>query len=188
MKAINWEEISEGSGGFADIPSGGYVCKVVEVVDEEDYSNNRGDTYDRIVIRYDIAEGPEADFFARNNKPDFTHEHEFRYNPANCGDKFTWSVEQFKRFWNTVLPESNPGWTWDLNPASLKGLKFGATLRHRYYTKGDGDDGSQIQVQGLYGAQAIREGKFTAPKDIDKREKPAPAPAPHPAYSDDLPF
>ena len=36
MKAINWEEISEGSGGFSDIPSGGYVCKVVEVVDEED--------------------------------------------------------------------------------------------------------------------------------------------------------
>ena len=166
MKAINWEEISEGSGGFADIPSGGYVCKVVEVVDEEDYSNNWGDTYDRIVIRYDIAEGPEADFFARNNKPDFTHEHEFRYNPANCGDKFTWSVEQFKRFWNTVLHESNPGWTWDLNPASLKGLKFGATLRHRYYTKGDGEKALEyakkvIEVQESH-FPWIKPGRLTA--------------------------
>lgn len=191
MKPINWDEIDEGSGGgFADLPSGGYVLKVTEVVDEDDYTNSWGDTYDRVVIRYDVAEGQHADFFAKNKRPDFTHEHEFRYNPDNCGDKYAWSVEQFKSFWNTILPGSNAGWAFDFNPQSMVGKLFGATLRHRYYTKSSGEDGSAIQIQGLYTADRIREGKFKAPADIDRRDKKAVSPAPaKSAYSDDeLPF
>ncbi|WP_321974274.1 hypothetical protein [Paratractidigestivibacter sp.] len=193
MKAINWEEIDDGTGSGNDLPRGGYVMRITKVEDLEDHTNNYGDTYDGIRIVFEVAEGPQAGFFAKYDKPEFTHEYEFKYSGKDVLD---WQPKQFKQFWSKTLPQSNPGFEWDMNPASLNGKLFGCTIRHYLYQKQDGGDGERTEVQGFYSADYIRQGKFKEPVDRIQRgytppaqraEAPAEAPAEAtPAY--ELPF
>lgn len=190
---IDWEEVEDGNGGgFSELPTGGYVMKVVGVVDEEGRVPRwGGDPYDAIDVVFDVAEGEYADFFAKGKRPDFAHTHEFRWNPAQMTDeRDAWRPKQFKSFWSRILPESNDGWEWDMDGAeSFKGLLFGATVRHRKYTKGNGEDGDQLQIQGLYPARKIRDGEFRDPEDYDARKpKQEAAPAPVADEADELPF
>lgn len=171
MKAINWEEVETDTpaGSGNDLPTGGYVMRITDVDDLEDYTNQWGDTYDCIRIRFDVAEGDKAGFFTNNNKPDFTHEYEFRYNPDNCGGNYGWMAGQFKTFYSTVLPESNPGFVFDFNDvACMEGQLFGVTIR-QYLYESNGEDKSRPEVQGFYTVDAIREGKFKKPQDRIKR-------------------
>ena len=60
MKPIKgWDEAPAFTGEFRALPKDKYVCKIMEVVDETVNGGNR-----RIVIYYDIAEGPYKDYFS----------------------------------------------------------------------------------------------------------------------------
>lgn len=174
---FNWSEINEPATGYADLPTGGYVCKVVDAWEEQNYTSNFGDTYDRIVVLFDVAEGEYADFFATNEKPDFTHQHEFRItdDESRVDERDRWRYHQFlDRFLPAVKASNDVHGVADV--AHLKGLLFGATIRHRYYTKRDGSDGNTLQIQGFYAADSIRDGSFKEPTDLDKRETRKSAP------------
>lgn len=193
MKLINFREVEDGgTGGFAELPTGGYVAKVVAVSDDMGIEPRwGGEPYDAITITYEIAEGENEGFFEKNNRPDWTHQHEFRYDPDQCTDeRDAWRPKQFKSWWSRILPESNPGFEWDdlhPDPQKFAGLLFGLTVRHRLYTKNNGDDGNQLQVQGFYTADAIRSGNFKKPEDVDVRKPKQPAPAAA-IYDEEIPF
>ena len=198
MKPIVWSEINDKPANFTDLESGAYVLKVVDAEAKVAQTSQWDKVpYDSITIRFDVAEGAETDFFARNNKPDFTHEHEFKvvddaaYNSLGSDDK--WKYTAWADKFLPSIKASNPNLNGISDVRQLVGCRFGAVVRHRQYTKKNGDDGNALEIQAFYAAQDIREGNFSPAKDIDKREKAAGAPAAASyapaAYNDaDLPF
>ena len=193
MKPINWEEVDDPAYAFADIKSGGYVLKVVSATEEQGYTNQWGDTYDRIVVCYEIAEGDDAGFFEANNRPSWSHEHEFRIadDIESVPERDRWRYEQFLDRFLPAIKSSNDMKGTISDASQLNGLLFGAVLRHRLYTKADGSDGSALQIQSIYSADRIRSGSYTPAKDIDSRkeQKPQATTSSATAYSDeDLPF
>lgn len=190
---FKWEEIADGAAAeYADLPTGCYVLKVLDAAEERDYQRF-GDTYDRVVIHWDVAEGEYADFFTTNDKPDFTHEHEFRLTDdidSIEGNRRFLYTQLYDRFLPAVKASNDVHGVGDV--AQLKGLLFGATVRHRLYTKRDGSDGNVLEIQQFYPAEKMRTMDIppnAMPKDRDRR---ATATAPKPtgkAYEDaEIPF
>lgn len=201
MKPIVWEEINDKPANFTDLESGAYVLKVVDAKEELNQSSQWDKVrYDSITIGFDVAEGGDTDFFARNNKPDFTHEHEFKVVDdaafGQLGSDEKWKYTAWADKFLPAIKASNPNLSGISDVKQLVGCRFGAVVRHRQYTKSNGDDGNTLEIQAFYAAQDIRDGNYSPAKDLDKRKgatakQAAPAaasPAPA-AYDDsDIPF
>lgn len=192
MKKIDWDAVDEGEtgGSFADLPNGAYVCRVTEVIDDERHTPNwGGEPYPAIIIRYEIDEGEFKDFFAKNGKPDWIHEYEFRYDPEYCTDeRDAWRPGEFKKFWNTILRESNDGWRWDGNAGSFKGLRFGARIRHYRYIKTNGEEGDRLELASLITADFARSGNAKVPEDRLSKQLKGSAKKVEETPADDVPF
>lgn len=173
MKDIDFDAVESNSkGGGTSIPNGAYVARITDVIDDDrHYPRWGGDPYAAIIIRYEIDEGDYKDFFTNNNKPDFTHEYEFRYDPEDCKDeRDSWRPREFKAFWSEVLPSSNDGWKWNMTPNAFKGLKFGVRIRTYRYLTANGEESDLPEVASFITADFARSGKAKVPEDRIQRK------------------
>lgn len=182
MKPIkNFESVQASSGEFARPLAGGYVCKIINVIDVP--VNPETGKGDYLKIEYDIAEG---DFMG--------------YYKALV-DRFggTWSantmrsykenaVGMFKHFINCV-EKSNKNYGWDWNESSLIGKTVGFVLGEEEYENTQGQIKSRLVVKQVKTADEIRRGEFKipAPKKLESSSRSAVVPTPTIA-EDDLPF
>lgn len=170
------------AGDFERLPEGGYVLKITAAEDAED---EHGNLKEYLRITYDIAEGPEAGRF-KDETPDNDFRHQFirSYKQKALG--------MFKAFTN-ALEDSNPGYKWDWNEATLKGKLLGVVFGYEEYEANDGSIKERLRVAAVKSADAIRKGDFKVP-DLKKlpTSKAASTASPVPGFSPmsdaDLPF
>lgn len=115
--------------GGSQLPLGTYVCVVKQVrVIEEDTDT------ERIEILYDVAEGENKDFYkkAYDNSSDKDKKWKGRtliWSPKDDGsEKDQWTKNTHAK-WMNAFEDSNKGYRWTWDASSLKGKKFGITLR-----------------------------------------------------------
>ena len=169
------------------LPVGGYVLKILDVK-EENY--NWGDV---IILRFDIAEGEQAEYFQKqyDAMPDEykkwkgTH----RINvPSPKGSseedqkKYKRALGFFKAQIEAINQSNNMSidcsYEWDVKV--LRGKYVGAVFGNKEWEYG-GRTGWFTNCDHLVSVQDIREEKFTIPKDKPLKNKPAENTLPGPA-------
>ena len=156
MNNTNWKNVEAGG---SQPTKGGYICQIIAVEDDE--------KREFLKIHLDIAEGEYAgyfkDLFDRFGFYGLTHVRSYKETAKGLFKKFL-----------TFLEESNNGFVADEfnnNPQALVGLRVGAVLRLRRYTKKNGLDGTQLRADSLCTVGDILSMNFTVPDDLDERNK-----------------
>lgn len=121
---------SEG-GAFAPLPVGGHgvVCRMAYIRQMD--NNGR----EKLVVEFDVAEGPHAGFFEKRHNADAQYANR-RWRgtydvilPTGAGDeKDEWSRKRLGHF-IACIEESNPGYKWNWDEKTLRGMRFCAIFR-----------------------------------------------------------
>ena len=181
MKPINnYETVQASSGEIARPQAGGYICKIVNVVDVPmNHTTGKGDY---LKIEYDIAEG------------------DFRGYYKALVDRFggTWNASlirsykesalgMFKHFMNCV-EKSNKNYEWDWNETGLIGKTVGFVLGEEEYENSMGQVKTRLAVKQVKTVDEIRNGDFTVPALKKLTATNAVTSPVQPVTEEDLPF
>ena len=156
MRKINWGAVEEAKE-FERLGSGGYVCRIVKVID------NPAKEYLQVFM--DVTEGAFKDFGAeaeKRNNNDWSYIRMFRsYKEKAQG--------MFKAFLS-ALEKSNPNFkadTFDGDENKLVGLFIGIVLGFEEYIKNDGTVGVRTYVRSMTTPDKIRKHDYKVP-DLKK--------------------
>lgn len=117
------------------LPVGGYACQIINAQAEA-----RPDGTQMLAIMLEITEGTYAGFFHK----DYASQQGTLYSPKyrgiyrifcpsnNLRPEDSWIVDRFNLTLGAILA-SNPGYTWNWDAASLKGLNTGVSIRENEY-------------------------------------------------------
>ena len=153
-----------------NLAPGGYVARIMKA---EDVQFDRGGH--ALMVSFDIAEGEERGFFARDYKNNTFDNKKWRgvkylSHPKGDGtEKDGWSVSAMNNFIG-VLQESNPGFTWDWGPvekgdySQLKGKLLGVLYGKTEWSY-NGKTGWNTKCRALIPAEDVRQGNFETPAD-----------------------
>lgn len=150
-----------------------------------------------LVLMVDIAEGDQRDFFLRDFRAQDGENKKWRGTlriniPTDDGSK---KDALTKRIFNDAMAcieESNPGYHWNWDEASLKGKKIGHLSRESEWEY-DGKTGWRTELCYIKSIDDIRNGKYQMPAKKPLKNKAAAYSA-HDGFvsfeniSDDLPF
>lgn len=141
------------TGEFEKIVPGGYIC-IIKQAKMDKTSTGK----DALVLLFDIYEGEHKDYFKR----DFDH-----WKESNPDAKWHGVFRQitdgnslpFFKGMITAIEQSNNGYKWAWDEATLKGKLFGGVFGEEEY-KGR----PLVKCQSIRSVEAIRSGKFTIPE------------------------
>lgn len=160
MKQFNFEK--KRSEGFQALEAGGYVCQVLNA---EILTYDWGEV---LKIDFDIANGEFKDYF-RNKYKNNTNEDKkwqgtVRVNVPDEGNQ--WYESQKKKFGNMIacFEESNNGWEWNWDEASLKNLFVGIVFGNEEYDF-NGHQGWTAKPKLFVSTDDILNNNFKIPKD-----------------------
>lgn len=164
MKQQNWTSVNAAGLGGEMLPPGGYVMRIVRVVDHPD------DEY--LDVYMDVMEGEFAGKFSGLSDNDMWR---CKWSKP-YGEK---SAPFFKQFLD-ALEISNRGYfdvaTWErqCNEQQFVGLCLGVLFQRETYTRtrgaNAGKDGVRLNWFASIPAQDIRNGEFKIPADKDSRK------------------
>lgn len=145
------------------LPKGGYVAKILDAkVQNYDFG-------DKLVLAFDVAEGPYNGFFSRDFSQNPNEDKKWRGTvrlsiPKDDGsERDEWSKNSFNAFiW--AIEDSNPGYTWAWDETTLKGKTIGVLFRNKEWEFGE-NRGWTTECCAVEAASVIREGKYKQPKD-----------------------
>ena len=153
------------------LPAGGYVAKIMDV---KEIAYTWGNV---LAISFDIAEGDMRDFFAADYRSNPAEDKKwrgvYRLNlPKDDGtEKDGWTKNTFNgAMW--AIEDSNPGYRWNWDEATLKGKTVGVIFRNKEWEM-NGNTGWTTECGMLESANNIREGKYKPLKDKPLANKPA---------------
>lgn len=140
---------------------GGYICKILNAEIQE---NTWGD---KLVISFDIAEGDQKDFYAKNYKAQDGEDKKWKGNYRVSIPKDDNSEEDNKvmgRFKTFVqrIEDSNPNYHWDWDEKKLKGKLIGIIFNEKEYSF-EGRNGFFTNPIYTATVEEIKEGKFKVP-------------------------
>lgn len=151
MRSFNWDSIeASNDGAFTPLPAGGYVAKILDMVDNEQK--------EYVELIYDIAEGEHAGYYS----DDFGQSHPYTHHLF-----LSYRTEGALRMTKGRLvriQESNPGF----DPfAAFNAGRFdmfrnrlvGINLQEEEYEGRDGDVKTRLNVCQVVNAQDVRDGK-----------------------------
>ena len=154
MKKVDLSKVKEaGSGSYKRLPVGGYVLRILKVVDVPEY--NRLDFY------YDIAEGEYKDYYNERYKANNENK--------KWGGRFSKSYDAnneralpfFKQF-VTAVQNSNKGFVWDEEHEQQFVKKLvGATFREEEFVGQNGKVAVSCKPDMFHSVDKIRSGDFT---------------------------
>lgn len=166
IRKANMDGVVGYGDGVAQVPKGGYVCKILQCLVKE---NSKGQYLE---LSCDIAEGEYKDVFAtdyRNQSGDSSakkwHCNAFVNVPLDNGtEQDGWTKRAFKTFID-ALEDSNAGYHFDWDDSKIKGLMVGGLFVSQEYRGRDGSIRTSTTIGGWTSAQKIRDGKYKLPKD-----------------------
>lgn len=186
-------------GGFRNVPSGGYVCKIVKATRGTHEKTGRP----CVKLLWDIAEGEyagefSADVFQRE-KMDFRHDAYLVESGKNGDDRdeaekrmdgeLLWKLGIISESNATPVSSFDAVYAFNLDPNLFVGRLVGFTLGEVLTTLRDGRDASKVVVVEWKTVQDIRSGRFAVPRTLDNRQPGCAQPVPAPkAYDEDIPF
>lgn len=159
MRQVNLENVQE-AGEFERLGAGGYVCKITKVTDVPVNENTGKGDY--LQIEYDIAEGPQKDYYKHMEQAlDFWGGRYIRSYKEKA-------LPMFKRMCSAVS-KSNPGFVFDggkqnSNEQTLAGKYIGLVLGEEEYIGNDGSKKTRLYVNTEKDISDIRSGKFKVPE------------------------
>lgn len=145
------------------LPAGGYILKIMDVK----YLND--DWGDVILLSFDIEEGEQKGFFAANYKEQTGEDKKWKGTyrlrvPKDDGsERDEWTMRRFKTV-ISAFEESNSGYHWNWEEATLKGKLIGALFNNKEYDF-NGHHGFFTSCHSLVKVEKIRSGKFDIPAD-----------------------
>lgn len=164
MRKLKGYENAKAYSDNKRLPVGGYVLKVLNVEYQE---NSWGD---RIILSFDIAEGEQKDFYAKNYKNQTGEDKKWKgvyrnlYVPKEDGSE---GDERTMRSFKTVIEafkESNPGLKWEWDEQVLKGKLIGGLFNNKEFSI-NGRNGFYTNCKYLTSVNQIRENEFEIPAD-----------------------
>lgn len=173
-KYSNFEQAKKNARqtGSNQLPLGTYVCTVkqVRVLDEDTDK-------ERIELLYDVAEGEHKEFYKKDYDNQTEEDKKWRgrvliWSPKDDGSETDQWTKNAHAKWINAFEDSNKGYSWNWDAATLKGKKFGITLRQC----GKVIDGKHIKYNEIaYPCDVedakknpTREGKFKAYSGFDE--------------------
>lgn len=175
MKRIDdYDNIKATEGGdFQKNPVGGFVCRIVDVKNEE--------AREYLIVEFDIMEGDYAGYYS---------------------DLFTragfWGLKAFKSYkeknmkyfkgFITAVEQSNQGYKWDWNENYLKDRFIGLVIGEEEYIKNNGAVGTRAVVVRNTSVENIRKGNYEVPEKIKLKEEVSVTIKTPNKVDDDLPF
>lgn len=145
------------------LPAGGYTAKV-KAATVETTANG-----DRLLLYFDISEGPFKDFFQKDFDVQTGENKKWRgiyrmFLPKDDGsERDAWSKRTLGNFiWS--FETGNPGFHWEWDENKLSGKSIGVLFRNKEWEY-NGQTGWTTECCALTDVESIRNGKFRQPKD-----------------------
>ena len=119
----------------AQLPVGGYIAVIQDALAE-----NRADGNQMLVFTVEITEGPYAGFFLKDYHAQEGGQYPARYRGVyrifcptnNLQPDDLWMLDRFNLTMGAIMA-SNPGFNWNWNTDSLKGMTVGISVRESEY-------------------------------------------------------
>jgi len=156
MKALNgFNNVEASTGSFESLPAGGYVAKILKVV-------NHNEEKPFLEVVFDIAEGEYAGYFNSDfgTKNEWAHSFRSYYSEAALG-MFKGFIESIDKSNKTNFSESIEK---GFNEQSLVGKLVGIIVGYEEYKTNRGEIGQRMRVKGTRSADTIRQNKFRVPE------------------------
>lgn len=180
QKPSNYDAIQANPDGFTPLPAGGYVCKLMEVLETTSSSGRP-----MLKISLDIAEGEHTGYYANQYKTNSNKDKKWgavmymvtdgEYGPANL-KRFLTAVEKsnktVKVSWDDKFGES------------LKNKLVGVLFRREEYVNASNEAKWITKPFQFRSADVIRQG-VEAPEDKPLAERPATNNLPNPTTDPD---
>lgn len=169
MKPLtNWKNQEE-EKEFQKLPADGYICKIMGAK-VNTFLTKGGRSCEQLVVSIDIADGEFVDFYANDYRNQQQEDKKWKGNlrlyipnEDNPGQYEESTRRKFKSFTN-VVEDSNPGYSWNWDEATLKGKKIGILFRIEQWVM-DGREGWKTQPFKPVSVLTIEDGNFTIPKE-----------------------
>lgn len=151
----NFDRTEAFDGSFDRLPAGGYVCKIMNA-----WCENSRNGSEMLCLALDIAEGAYAGKFSKEYKNKKTTDPNARWG---CTFKqFTLdnngSTNSFFKGLLKSVQDSNPGYMWNWQEASLNGKLIGIIFREEEFVANDGSIKTTVRPAFTRSVQRIRDG------------------------------
>lgn len=146
------------------LPVGGYILKVKDA-----RIDNENTQYEKLVIFFDIEEGPFRNFYADDYRSQTGEDKKWKgafrlWTPKDDGsEQDDWAKRRFKTVMET-FEECNEGFHWDWDEKKLKNLTVGGVFNRKEY-EFNGRRGFFTQCKYLTSVDAIEKNTFKQPAD-----------------------
>lgn len=171
---INYEVKPHEAISAETLPVGAYVGQIIDAQIET--VNSNGGTFDRLVLKLDVTEGPHAGHYQRLYESQSGGMYPARYKgiirftiPQKGGQYEAGQRKQLEHLaW--CLEDSNRGFTWTGDETKLKALKIGFSVRERdWVMERDGavSAGTTTEIGRVESVRKVAAGEV---KPMKKRE------------------
>ncbi len=180
IKKFNDFDQTKGYTDSAQLPRGGYVCKIVGAKPMD------GGYGQSIKIAFDIIEGDYKDYYqkkyAANNSEDKKWPGTFLLNvPSDDGsERDGWTKRRFRTF-TDALEDSNLGYHFDWDETKFKNKLIGFVFNYREWEASDGKVVLIPNPANVTSVDNIRKENYKIPADRMLKGRKATAPASSPA-------
>lgn len=192
MKPIrDWENI-QAQGTSRSLPAGGYCLKINGARVDQSQNGN-----EMLVVAFDISKGEYEGFFKQKFDEDQRKEKKwpnggiFRIlipQDSDDPDTFRRKAGRVKSFTNAV-EESNPGYKWTWNEATLKGKAVGGMFGREEFETSDGRSAWSTKIRYACSVSKIEDGDYEIPADRPLKKRPETEFTPIDTDTDeDMPF
>ncbi len=162
MKQIKgYENARVISGGFPQLPKGGYVAEILDCKEE----SKNGHSW--LAISFDICEGEHKEHFKEQYKANTNENKKWRgtYNAFIPDESSPYYEDNLNRFKTMItnIEESNSGFHWDWDESKLKGKRIGVVFGEKEFETSEGDVITITECRFIRSVESIRSGKFKVP-------------------------
>ena len=166
-----WDETTAIKGGGERLPAGGYPCTIIGGAITQSRKGK-----EMLVLWVDVVESEYAGIFMRQYGQRKAEDPNAKYPVGGTyyqltgldGEPKNKQAGRFKGLVET-LKASNPGWEWNFDVKSLKGLMFGGVFREEEYEANDGTIRTSTKIAYVNELAGIEDVPVPPKKELEQK-------------------